>query len=179
VVHTTVRPVVTEEQVQRVTREHHHHHVRTRILPVVDRHVLPTKYYLQFDPDNPRALREISAEEAKTYGEPVYQAEHVVSGDPHAEEVFCATTTAAKAPVARTRPAVQDSEDTVVRDLDSFSSFIPDHHLGGDGDGDETRKNPAADSGVLRSPTFGASRPWWSADKTDSVQGTGILPDYL
>jgi len=163
--------------VQCVTREQHHHHVRTRILPVVDRHVLPTKYYLQFDPDNPRALREISAEEAKTYGEPVYQAEHTVAGDSHAEKMYCATTATATAPVARTSLAVQDLEDTVVRD-----SPIPDRHPGDDCSGDKARGHPAADGGAVRTATSGSGSPREPSTKTDSArtaQGTAIQPDYL
>lgn len=134
IVHTTVHPVVTEEQLQRVTREHHHHHIHPLIQPLVSRHILPTKYYLQTDPADPSVLREISAAEAKAYGEPVYTAEHVVAGDPVAEEVFGSVPTthtriatphiqstrthaSALAP-ARAFQTAQDSEQEVKRDAE-------------------------------------------------------------
>lgn len=57
-----------------ITREVHKHEVNPRIQPIVDRKYLPTKHYLETEAGE---LVEISADEAKQYGEPIMKCEHI------------------------------------------------------------------------------------------------------
>jgi hypothetical protein len=62
------------------------HHIQPRILPVVEQHRQPTKYYLQSP--STENIREMSAAEAAEYGEPIRRDSHVVAGDDVAQEFF-------------------------------------------------------------------------------------------
>ncbi|KAF8250001.1 hypothetical protein K440DRAFT_193664 [Wilcoxina mikolae CBS 423.85] len=78
VIHNKIIPITKEELLHVHTIEHHHHHIQPRIQPVVDTHTLPPKHYLETSPGE---LREITPEEAREYGNPIWTGETVVAGD--------------------------------------------------------------------------------------------------
>ncbi|CCX30907.1 Protein of unknown function [Pyronema omphalodes CBS 100304] len=84
VVHQTIQPVQREEQIAVITREHHHHDVHPIIQPVVAQQTLPPKYFLESED---KLLREISAEEARRYGEPVWRGDVAVASESVEEEL--------------------------------------------------------------------------------------------
>ncbi|KAI5819552.1 hypothetical protein BZA77DRAFT_290680 [Pyronema omphalodes] len=84
VVQQTIQPVQREEETTVITREHHHHEVHPIIQPVVAQQTLPPKYFLESED---KLLREISAEEARRYGEPVWRGDVTVASESVEDEL--------------------------------------------------------------------------------------------
>ena len=75
ITHTTIRPERRENEHRVHTVERIHHHIRPTIQPVTERQSLPTRFYLETGPGQ---MHEISAQEARQYGEPVWNGETLV-----------------------------------------------------------------------------------------------------
>lgn len=94
-----------------------------KVQPIIDREYLPTKYYLQTEEGQ---LKEISSEEARFYGEPIWRGEQIIAADETVEEAMGLSDSRRGRGIKDRRDADGNPVDCVVDGIHNIT-LLPKH----------------------------------------------------